>query len=98
MDWEWGLEGLSFECDENGLKLIGVIFSQLCGYTKKKKHQKTQTHCTVHFKWENFVECKLYLQVVPNKKHFNDNVQSTSKNGWLKLFEILVDRHFISHP
>lgn len=40
MDWEWGLEGLSFECDENGLKLIGVIFSQLCGCTKKQKNKK----------------------------------------------------------
>lgn len=43
--------------------------------------QTKKTHCAVHFKWENLVNCKLYLKVVPNKKHFNDNVQSASKYG-----------------
>lgn len=59
-------------------KIDRVIFLQLCGYTKQTNKKK---HCAVHFKWEDLVKCKLYLKVVPNKKHFNDNVQSASKNG-----------------
>lgn len=41
MDWEWGLEGLSFECAENGLKLIGVIFS-----VDILKKQNNASYCT----------------------------------------------------
>ena len=42
------------------LKLIMVMFAQLCEYTKK--------HWTVDFKWINCLLCKLYLNKVGFKK------------------------------
>ena len=75
--------GTSFQSNESNLRLIVVIDTLLCEYTK--------SHCIVYFKWINYMECELHF----NKPQNNIRILYDFSPSFSQKFRETINKVYI---